>query len=421
MSDIEDVKKFIFNDDIQHELLTINNNFMDLNILEITGMGSQEIRHSNILGWLFEDSAHGLEYKILEGFLKKAIEENYGNTDNRDVLNTLQSYIYLSNQKKDITVYRERDNIDLLLVDESNKVVITIENKVDAAQSEHQLKKYENKINEEYKSYVRYFIFLTKNLDDTYNAEEYWMKANHQMIAEVIDEILATQNIKQDISVKSQIILESYVDLLKRRKIVEDKNIQDLAIKIWKNPEYKKALDILYEYKPDTTLLVKSLIEEKLTKLMNVESVYSTKTYIRFADTRWDNIPHQMSGNQQWHKNIDRVLLYEFNNRAGSLTLDLIIGPATNAGYREYLYEYINEFITDVKKTSLKIKPKKRQSNKFTDWQRMMYFEILTKKDLEMETEDGIESKIDIFFNEFFPNQYNKVAELILNRCSKYE
>ena len=70
---LESVQKFIFNDEVQSILSKINNNVMDFNILEITGMGNQEIKHSNILGWLFDNSEHNLEYQILDNFLNSWI------------------------------------------------------------------------------------------------------------------------------------------------------------------------------------------------------------------------------------------------------------------------------------------------------------------------------------------------------------
>lgn len=97
------VEDFIYNDKVQNILSQINSNVMDFNILEITGMGTQEIKHSKILGWLFDDSQHNLEYQILDGFLKKVVQEK----DNE--CNELHEYIYLANKKRDITVYREKD------------------------------------------------------------------------------------------------------------------------------------------------------------------------------------------------------------------------------------------------------------------------------------------------------------------------
>ena len=250
MTDIEknkSVQKFIFNDKVQNILSKINDNVMDFNILEITGMGSQEIKHSNILGWLFDDTEHNLEYQILNNFLKKVIEENTS-MNKKDIL---QSYLYLSNKKRDITIYREKYNIDLLIVDESNKIVITIENKVYAderielancdGEELGQLACYEKRINAKYNDdYDKYFIFLTIDLEQPSEKNDNWLRANHQMITEVIEDILKTK----ETTTKTKIVLESYVDLLKRNGIVEDEKLKDLCEKIWLNKEYSEALDI---------------------------------------------------------------------------------------------------------------------------------------------------------------------------------
>ena len=243
--ELKSIEKFIYNDKVQKILSEINDNVMDFNILEITGMGNQEIKHSNILGWLFDDSEHNLEYQILDNFLKKVIKNN-NSINNKD---KLQEYLYLSNKKRDITIYREKDNIDLLIVDESNKIVITIENKVHANERTDgddggQLQKYEDIINERYnKNYQKYFIFLTIDLEEP--SKDNWLIANHKMTTDIIKNILKTK----ETTAKTKIVLESYVDLLKRNGIVPDTKLEQLCEKIWHNKEYSKALDILVENK----------------------------------------------------------------------------------------------------------------------------------------------------------------------------
>ena len=75
-----------------------------------------------------------------------------------------------SKHRKDIIIYREKDNIDLLIVDEANKVLFVIENKVFASERTFgddggQLQKYEDIVNHKYsKEYRKYFIFLTIDL-----------------------------------------------------------------------------------------------------------------------------------------------------------------------------------------------------------------------------------------------------------------
>jgi len=263
-SELKLVENFIYNDEVQNILSKINDNVMDFNILEITGMGTQEIRHSNILGWLFDDSEHNLEYQILDGFLKEVVKEK----DNQ--CNKLHEYIYLANKKRDITIYREKDNIDLLIVDEANKIIIAIENKVYAnertdGEDGGQLQKYENKINKNYnEAYDKYFIFLTIDLEEP--SKEDWLKASHQMLSDVIENILKLR----EISIKTKIVLESYVDLLKRNGIVENEKLKELSEKIWSNKEYRDALNILIDNKPNNVVKISEIIINQL-KEHNIE------------------------------------------------------------------------------------------------------------------------------------------------------
>lgn len=284
MSDIEKTKlvqDFIFNDEVQNILSKINDNIMDFNILEITGMGNQEIKHSNILGWLFDDSEHNLEYQILDNFLKKVIELNSNNN--------LLSYLYLSNKKRDIKIYREKDNIDLLIVDESNKIVITIENKVYACERIEgddggQLQKYEDIINTKYNNnYQKYFIFLT--IDSEEPTKENWLKASHQMISDVIENIIKIK----EITTKTKIILESYVDLLKRNGIVSDKKLEELCKQIWSNKDYREAINVLNEYQSDTSILL-----EKLRSKFDNNDIHdfnkNSKTDFAVFTKNWKNV-----------------------------------------------------------------------------------------------------------------------------------
>jgi hypothetical protein len=287
MAELKLIENFIFNDKVQDILSNINDNFMDFNILEITGMGEYEIRHSNILAWAFGANEHNLEYEILGSFLKKVIE----NSLDENKKDKLKHYLYLQNQKRDITIYREKDNIDLLIVDEENKKIFVIENKVNAyervdGEDGGQLQKYENIVNAKYdKSYEKYFIFLTK--DSQKPSKDYWLVASYQMIADIIENILKTKELTQ----KTKIVLESYVDLLKRRGIVADKKLEELCRQIWANEEYREAIDILLEYR--TTRL--NAIFQEIQKKYDFNERYSNlplnsiqKMYERF-NLDWEN------------------------------------------------------------------------------------------------------------------------------------
>ena len=51
-NNLKDVRAFIYSDSLEDYLNEIDKLFLPINSLEITGMGSQEIKHSNILAML---------------------------------------------------------------------------------------------------------------------------------------------------------------------------------------------------------------------------------------------------------------------------------------------------------------------------------------------------------------------------------
>jgi len=387
---LKQIKTFIFDDNLQNQLSEINNNLMDFNILEITGMGHQETKHSNILGWLFDDSEHNLEYKILDEFLKKVINKN---TNNNKMVE-LKEYIYLSH-KQDLEIYREKDNIDLLIVDEQNEVVITIENKVFASERKDgkdggQLPKYKDIINNKYNNdYKKYFIFLTIDLDKPSQGNENWLIANHQMITDTIEDIIKN---KQDISIKTQIIFESYIDLLKRKKIVEDTKLKELCGKIWNNNKYKEALEVLMEYKPDLQAKIFEFVKEYINNNEKITLTDSTKSYIRFYINTWDS--EEQNNGINWTSS-KKVVLYEFRNTKNKLSLHIVIGPSNNNDFR--------------KRVLVKLKQKGKLTDSYTT---SFSYTILKEKDFQMEYSQVL-GVINEKLNEFFKNDFNKNNDLV--------
>ena len=335
------IENFIFDDSVQDTLEKINSSVMNFNILEITGMGSQEIKHSNILGWMFSDSEHNLECKILEGFLKKVIEAN----EVDETTNFLKHYVYLPNKKRNITIYREKDNIDLLIVDDTNKVVIAIENKVYASERADgedggQLQKYFDIVNDKYKDFKnKYFIYLTidQSIPTATDNQNIWLCATHEMIGQVVEDVIESQNLLP----KAEMILTSYVDLLKRRNIMADKNLEELCKKIW--DKNSKALDILFRYR--TTNL------DKLYDLIKIPySFYSEES----PDIKFDAI--------------DKIYKYVYNKERKDRennAIDIEIVKKSNYIWIGYWHPEIpstnNKKLLELYKNIFKIKPQKEK------------------------------------------------------------
>ena len=337
----EELENFIFDDNVQDILDKIKNSVMNFNILEITGMGSQEIKHSNILAWMFSNSEHNLEYKILEGFLKKVVDANEIN----ETTTFLKHYIYLPKNDKNITIYREKDNIDLLIVDNANEVVIAIENKVYANERSDgkdggQLKNYCKIVDENYKNFKnKIFIYLTidGSFPESEKNQSIWLNATHEMIGEVVENILENQTVLS----KAEMILTSYVDLLKRRNIMADKNLEELCKKIW--DKNSKALDILFRYR--TTNL------DKLYDLIKIPySFYSEES----PDIKFDAI--------------DKIYKYVYNKERKDRennAIDIEIVKKSNYIWIGYWHPEIpstnNKKLLELYKNIFKIKPQKEK------------------------------------------------------------
>lgn len=237
---MEILKEFINDKEAQEKINAIKNSVMDFNIFEITGLGNQEIKHSNTLAWLFGDNEHELKYQILERFLKFTLKNSNNTSESYENLEK-----YLKIQEKNIRVFRESDNIDLLVIDENSKFIITIENKVEADEGEEQLLNYRKFIDDKYKDFKRIYIFLTKDgrLPKDKSEQSQWLIATYKMAGDSIERSLKNNNSSQ----KANIILSSYVDLLKRKNIMNNEKLQNLCEQIWN--KYEKELQILINYK----------------------------------------------------------------------------------------------------------------------------------------------------------------------------
>ncbi|MFC7395037.1 PD-(D/E)XK nuclease family protein [Scopulibacillus cellulosilyticus] len=149
----------------------LNQQVSSFNTLKILKLENHEIRHSNILAWLFNPKEnHGLR----DYFLRKMIEhlvlmdENSNNLQYQivgEILNhsLMDSYVY-----REVKTERNRF-IDLLIVNQKLKSIFLIENKFYSTESENQLDDYLNFIQETYKDFTIIPIYLTLDGEEPSN------------------------------------------------------------------------------------------------------------------------------------------------------------------------------------------------------------------------------------------------------------
>lgn len=191
-------------------------------------------------------------------------------------------------------------------------MVVCIENKIDASESAHQLKKYQDYVETTYKGYNHLFVFLTPNGIEP--SKEEWKIVSYLDILGIIER---RQSLKR-IETKVDILINDYIDML-RRDILMDEELQKICQRIY--TEHKDALDLIFENRPDNLSIMSELYIEALTELAKEGKVifdpsFSGKSLVRFESEElsktFPKLPDNISGGWNNHK----PYAFEINNKS---------------------------------------------------------------------------------------------------------
>ncbi|MBP1967632.1 PD-(D/E)XK nuclease family protein [Paenibacillus aceris] len=363
----------------------------EFNVFQTLNIHQTEIRHSNVLGWLFNPTEnHGLG----DTFLKKFIQTIYFN--NKATLSNVElSMLELTMMNYfDFEVRREWNNIDIMLLSEENQFILVIENKVLSKESDQQLNKYKSIIDTHYSNYQKVYLFLTPDGDPP-SDEENWISIDYELMYSTL---LNSLRLKSGvINERVRQFLDQYIEIL-RRYFVGEKDIEKICREIYY--KHQKALDLIFDFKPDIYLDIKNYLSELLYERSDVIIDTLSKTYIRFITREIDNIiPREGTG---WTRS-NRILLVEIQNRNDKLILKIIIGPGNHMS-RIKLFE-ISEKQSNLFKGRLK-----KFSDKFTQ---IYSTEILPKNYMDQYDFEWIKAKIKKEYNDFMANDYEKISKAI--------
>ncbi|WP_019376137.1 PD-(D/E)XK nuclease family protein [Virgibacillus halodenitrificans] len=317
------LEKFLMDVEILDKIESKLSNF---NVFETMGMINTEIRHSNVLSWLLTPREnHELGDYIIKNLVQKVV---YQTSNDIPGINYNPLEVSLLDYH-DFSARREWKNIDVLTVSEANKFVIVIENKVWSSESEHQLKKYYDIIQEEFRDYHKLLIFLTPFGDEASNPQN-WVSFDYNSLINIVEKGLSFKGDSLKNSVR--LFLEQYIATV-RRYIVGDNELEEICRRIYY--KHKKALDLIYEYKPDIYSDIANDLEKLIEETPSLILDGSNKSYIRFTTEKLDKIFEKKGYGWTATK---RLLLFEFQNKNNKVELKLIIGPGDN-DQRKSIYE----------------------------------------------------------------------------------
>jgi hypothetical protein len=281
------------------------------NFFSILDVTKTEIRHSNFLAWLMSpNESHNLNTIFLKWFLKDIFSS--------DKIEWANEFSIDSFNLHNVKVYREWQNIDIVIVHE--EFVVAIENKVDSNEHSRQLKRYSDIINESFPDLKKAFVFLTidgLNPKDETDANQY-ISIDYGLIKSLIEIVLSVY--KNSLSQRIQYYIEDYLLILNRYIMKEHESVE-LAQQLYMN--HREAIDFIIENIPDKIAEVREIIEETI-----IEEGYVLETcnkyYARFLTKKLSPIIPR-TGILGWKGN--ESFLFEMAYWEKGLSLKFVISP----------------------------------------------------------------------------------------------
>jgi hypothetical protein len=374
----------------------LSNKFDDYCPFEALSVARLEIRHSNFLSDIIDPNRpHGFGDRCLRAFLEALLEP----TEEHD----LRLLLHLADLSE-VEIRREWKNIDLLIRIPAPPTVIAIEMKVEAKESEHQLEDYERKVAEAFSGYKKLMFFVTPTgTEPSSKNSSTWKSLSFDGLIQKLEKAYQSELGSET----ARMMLNSYIEMLRRRYVVDDDKEQ-LAIRIWK--KHRGALEYLMERRPnpmrdlcerisgpDVLKIINDEISNrtKCKKLIALDS--NTTTAVRFYVPDWDEIPEMKTSNWTSSK---RILLCEvelYNNFVG---IRWVIGKG-DAQSRERIFESIRTSVQEIGSRQY-LSP---------DWKRINSESIIPRS----KKED------DLDLEKIYPLVIKKISEYFVRHIDEYD
>ena len=271
------------------ELYEIEKLLQRFNLFEVMRSSDIEIRHSNVLAWLFDPKeSHGFGDSFLRKWLVKVFSER------------LQPSQIERASLDSVAIRREWDHIDILIetkTEEGKPWAICVENKIHSQQREDQLFDYRKVVERHYPDPARRgFVFLTRWNEKP--ADEIYANASYVQIVEVLKECLSEHGRK--LAKPQRLFIQHYRELLEER-FMDTSKVGELAQKIYN--EHKKALDIILEHRPDSSQKLTDAVGKLMRDRAKSEGIvllpFSNKI-LRFVPESWYIKANRVKDEDDW-------------------------------------------------------------------------------------------------------------------------
>jgi hypothetical protein len=350
------------------ELEILESMLDEFNPLSIMKVENYEIRHSNILSWLFDPSGnHHLNDRVIKKFITEVILNN----ETVKIPFNIRD-IYLADFN-DAEIFREYKNIDILIKSEINKTLILIENKIKSKESEGQLEKYFDLINREYPAYKIIPVLLTVYGDEPIGSDKYIM-FSHESLYRIIKNILHLE--KNHINQKVADFISYYLKSMELI-LMENEEIIRLCKDIYN--KHKKAIDIINKYASTSEL--SPAFDAFITGIKATEVNRNNNSLWFLPEDLKKMLPIM---NHSWQSPYPLSFWFRFSMGENAIKLIFEVGPWDYSEKRLEFINYLESKGLKFNKKAFSIDARYTrifsQTNKFSDWDNVEDNESIIKE-----------------------------------------
>ncbi len=234
--------------------------------------------------------------------------------------------------------------LDILIVNEAQRFLCAIENKVFSSEHSEQLTRYRKALEVSYSTFTKHHVFLTPWGTRPFREEEteHWTPLAYSTVFDAVQQIVENNENSTNEGVRA--FLRQYATTL-RRNIMPETSISQLARRIYL--EHQEAMDQIIAYKPNWVAEAKQWLKEAVAQqpgwILDVEDTI----FVRFRSTDWNQyeVTHTGSG---WAPRSNALLLFEFTFEDGLPWLQLALsnGDEANNPLRQKLFEAVRQHPT---------------------------------------------------------------------------
>ena len=289
----------------------------EFNLFDVLGVPRAEIRHSRVIAWLIDPlGSHGLGDAFLRGFLREAIHS--ASSIEIDVPSPTDIDGW---DLSEAVVFRERHNIDILVMDETNGYVCPIENKIDSGEHSNQLSRYLRTVKRTYPDLSPLPVFLTpggRRPARKADAEQY-ATLGYGTVAELINQLRSGHVAGTSASVMD--FLRQYELTIRRRVMKTPDDIDRLALKIYN--DHSEAIDHIIRTRSRLGTIDWGIIESVVTEAAPDLKFFSRSANILTYTCRsLDDVAELRAGESA----SGRLVVLEFLLFRRSVRLRLMVG-----------------------------------------------------------------------------------------------